>query len=666
MRTKLAVICTLIFQTTLLSKGVHVNQVGYLPHLSKTVFVSFQADSFYLHDASTKEILFRNKLTLWKTSDPSTGLTFYKGDFTAFRKSGQYFITTSSSDTSVNFSITDSVFQDSYYKMLKGFYFQRCGLRLNPANAGVYYHAACHTDDGYLYSDQNKKISSTGGWHDAGDYGKYVVNAGVSVGTLLMAYEMFPGRFSHDNLNIPESLNNVPDILDEVRYELTWLLTMQDSATGGVFAKETRKDFEGFIMPNTDTGKRFIYEIATTATADFAAMLARAARIFQAYDPAFSETCLSASERAWTYLENHASIVPSGGFKNPSDTKTGEYGDSNDKDERLWAASELYVTTGNGKYHDYYKLHFSDFGIINGAMSWPNVRSMAHLTYLFGKNQDSSIYEQVLFSLKTYAESLLSLRNSDGLQLVISPTDYYWGSNSEVMNRAVMLIAAYTKTNNRAYFEAALDQLNYILGTNAHKMSFVTGTGTNSPLFPHHRPSSSDQVFKPVPGLLAGGPNKNISQDPVLQSRFTTSTPPALCYIDIEGSYASNEIAINWNAPLVFVAGYFNGEKELSSVEKSGSLMPQDLILEQNYPNPFNGRTIINYSVNSTQNIEFQVFDLLGNLVSRKNLGLKAPGSHILSWEASDVNGAPLTSGVYFYSLKGEHSSLTRKLVLLK
>lgn len=665
MRQKLTIVL-IFFQTVLFGKGVHLNQVGYMPHLSKTVFVSSKADSFFLHDASTKEILFRDKLTLWKTSDPSTGLTIYKGDFTKFQTSGLYFITTSTNDTSVSFSISDSVYKDSYYKMLKGFYFQRCGMKLLPAFAGLYFHAACHTSDGYLYQDPSKLIPSTGGWHDAGDYGKYVVNAGVSVGTLLMAYEMFPERFSQDDLNIPESGNKVPDILDEVRYELSWLLTMQDSVSGGVYAKETAKDFEGFIMPQNDLAKRFIYQIASTATADFAAMMARASRVYQAFDPQFSAQCLSASERAWTYLESHPDIVPSGGFKNPSDTKTGEYGDGTDKDERLWAASELFQTTQSRKYHDYYKLHFSDFGIINGAMSWPNLRSMAHLTYLFGNNQDKSVYDQVLFAVKTYAEALLNLRKNDGMQLVLSPTDYYWGSNSEVLNRAVMLIAAYTKTNNRPYFDAALDQFNYILGTNAHNMSFVTGTGVKSVMFPHHRPSVSDGVFKPVPGLLAGGPNKNITQDPVLQSRFTSSTPPALCYIDNEGSYASNEIAINWNAPLVFVAGYFNGEKKVSSVEKSGSLIPGNIYLEQNFPNPFNGRTTISYTVNFPQNIMLKVFDVLGSLVSSRNLGLQMPGMHAYNWEASDENGNSLTSGIYFYLLKGEQTSITKKLVLLK
>ena len=147
--------------------------------------------------------------------------------------------------------------------------------------AGVYYHSSCHPGDGFYHSStgQSGFKLSTGGWHDAGDYGKYIVNAGITLGTSLLAYESFPSKFNQDDLNIPESGNSIPDLLDEVRYELEWYLKMQNS-NGGVYFKLTKQQFESFIMPNNDSGMRYIYQLSSNATGDFVAVMARASRIF--------------------------------------------------------------------------------------------------------------------------------------------------------------------------------------------------------------------------------------------------------------------------------------------------------------------------------------------------------------------------------------------------
>ena len=178
-----------------------------------------------------------------------------------------------------HFQFLRLLYDDVYKKSLKGYYFQRCGTALLQPHAGVYYHAACHPGDGFYHSStgQSGFRLTTGGWHDAGDYGKYVVNSGITVGTLLLAYERFPEKFNQDNLNIPESGNGVPDLLDEVRYELEWLLKMQNE-NGGVYFKITKEQFESFIMPQNDSGIRYIHVLSSTATGNFAAMMARAAR----------------------------------------------------------------------------------------------------------------------------------------------------------------------------------------------------------------------------------------------------------------------------------------------------------------------------------------------------------------------------------------------------
>ena len=343
-----------LFQLQITSAQVFINQVGYLPALPKIFYTSSIADSFYIIESITGDVKYRDEIYFSASNDPATGLTLYSGDFSAFQTNGNYFILLSNGDSSFVFSINSNVYDDVYKKSLKGYYFQRCGTALLQPNAGVYSHTACHPGDGFYHSStgQSGYRLATRGWHDAGDYGKYVVNSGITVGTLLSAYENFPEKFNQDNLNIPESGNGVPDLLDEVRYELEWLLKMQNE-NGGVYFKVTKEQFESFIMPQYDSGIRYIYELSSCATGDFAAMMARAARIYHSIDTTFSNKCLNASTLAWSFLTAHSTIVPVGGFKNPVGTGTGEYGDTNDSDERLWAAAELYETTGLDEYNNY-------------------------------------------------------------------------------------------------------------------------------------------------------------------------------------------------------------------------------------------------------------------------------------------------------------------------
>ncbi len=649
---------------------VYINQAGYLPELPKIFYSSSFADSFYVIESSTGNIKYRDELYFSVANDPATDLTLYSGDFSSFQINGNYFIRLSNGDSSHTFSISSNVYDDVYKKSLKGYYFQRCGIALLQPYAGVYYHAACHPGDGFYHSStgQSGFRPTTGGWHDAGDYGKYVVNSGITVGTLLLAYESFPDKFNQDNLNIPESGNSIPDLLDEVRHELEWLIKMQNE-NGGVYFKVTKEQFESFIMPQNDSGIRYIHVLSSTATGNFAGMMARAARIYQSIDSTFSFQCLNAAVLAWNFLVANPAIVPPGGFKNPIGTVTGEYGDTNDSDERLWAAAELFETTGLSEYHDYVIANYASGGIISGAMSWNKVKNLALLTYLNSSQTSASqtIKTQIKNSLISYANTLLSRASANGFGVTINPGEYYWGCNSDVLNKALLLIYSYEETNNVGYFQTALMQLNYILGTNAHSISFITGIGINSVMHPHHRPSSADGVVNPVPGLLAGGPDQYLD-DPVLQSHFNSSTPPALCYIDDVGSYASNEIAINWNAPLVFVSGYFNAEG-VSSVDDQGfNSVPDKFKLEQNYPNPFNPITKINYSITSVistegrnPNVTLKVYDTLGNEVVTLVNENQSAGNYEVEFNAKNIS-----SGVYFYTLSTQNYSETKSMVLLK
>ncbi|HEY9108130.1 MAG TPA: glycoside hydrolase family 9 protein, partial [Roseateles sp.] len=117
----------------------------------------------------------------------------------------------------------------------------------------------------------------------------------------------------------------------------------------------------------------------------------------------------------------------------------------------------------------------------------------------------------------------------------------------------LMLIQAYRLDADRRKLDAAQSVLDYVLGRNPLGQSYVTGFGVKSPMHPHHRPSEADGIDAPVPGFIVGGPNPGQQDQAGCPVRYPSALP-ALSYLDHDCSYASNEVAINWNAPLVYVS----------------------------------------------------------------------------------------------------------------
>ncbi len=380
-------------------------------------------------------------------------------------------------------------------------------------------------------------ISSPGGWYDAGDFGKYVVNAGISVGTLLSFYENFNDFFADSSILIPESGNGENDLLDEVKYELDWLKTMQDE-DGGVFHKLTTLSFDAFIMPEDATRDRYAIGKSTASALDFAAVMAMAGRIYTNYDSAYAADCVARAENAWAWAKANPAIY----FKNPSDVYTGEYGDGNVSDEFIWAAAELFITTGEAEYKSYLE---SKSGSLNywGTPGWPNVQPMASLSLATRAN---GLSESMLNSIRN---SVVSTSDKWLNEIAASPAripvfGYYWGSNSGIANIGVGLLYANILTNDPKYIRGAAECADYILGKNGTGYSFESSYGYRTPMNFHDRPSGSDGITQPVPGYIAGGPSMHQEDD-----QNYPFDNPAKSYVDVEGSYASNEICINWNSP---------------------------------------------------------------------------------------------------------------------
>lgn len=426
------------------------------------------------------------------------------------------------------------------YASLKSFYYQRSSFELTPQFAGLWTRPAGHPDTACIFhasTGKTGKISSKGGWYDAGDYGKYVINAGISVASLLSFYENFNAYFADGSIHIPESGNGKNDLLDEVKVELDWLKTMQDT-DGGVFFKLTTLKFCGFITPEQDKADRYVIGKTSASALDFAAMMAMAGRIYKNYDAAYANDCMTRAERAWTWANSR----PRSYFKNPKDVLTGEYGDGNVSDEFSWAASELYISTQKSEYKAYLEKVAADLKY-KSSPGWSNVQSLASLSLA---TQTNGLASDLISNIRN---SILETADVFIEQIKTSPCripkfGYNWGSNSEIANQGVGLLYAYLISKDLKYIKAAAECADYLLGKNGTGFSFVSGYGSKTVMNFHHRPSFADGIRQPVPGLVSGGPNPG-HQD---KEKYPFSEP-AKSFIDVTESYASNEVAVNWNSP---------------------------------------------------------------------------------------------------------------------
>jgi len=543
--------------------AIHLNQVGFYPAAPKVAIVAeAAAGSFYLAAPGSTKPVFTGQLGA-AHYDSLAQQTVRPADFSACRAVGTFVLTVPGVGVSYPFQIKPRVHEAVAQAALKGFYYQRASTALPPAYAGAWSRPAGHPDTRVLVHGSaataqrpaGTVLASTRGWYDAGDYNKYVVNSGITLGTLFALYEDFPAYCGQLKSGIPESQNTLPDVLDEALWNLRWLLTMQDPADGGVYHKLTNAGFDGMVMPAAATAPRYVVQKSTAAALDFAAVLAQASRVFRPFGralPGLADSCLHASTQAWIWARQHPAEYYQQEALNKQfqpAIKTGAYGDEDGRDEWAWAATELYVTTKDAHYWDASRL------LLEGPLpvaNWGQVRPLAYYTLLrFGATLPPAgrhALPQVQQRVRALADGLLA-GAAYGTAMGHRTRDYGWGSNAEAANQGIALVQAYHLSSERPYLLAALTNLDYLLGRNATGYCFVTGSGSRAPQHPHHRPSEADGLPAPVPGLLVGGPN------PGRQDGCAYPSPlPPLAYSDTVCSYASNEIAINWQAPLVYLA----------------------------------------------------------------------------------------------------------------
>ena len=553
---------------------IRLNQVGFAPNQEKTATITLSDEQLTVSDVF---ILNENGDTIWTgvtaetCSNPVSGKPCQLVDFSVLTEPGEYTLCAIhpswSSPASAPFIITNRPYHELTRAALRAFYHQRASMATEEPYAEGYARPAGHPDDHVLVHasaataerPEGTVISSPGGWYDAGDYNKYIVNSGYTMGVWLMAYEMNKEYFDTLKLNIPESGQAMPDMLAEAMYNLRWMMTMQD-LDGGVYHKLTTPNFEKFIRPDQCKKPRYVVMKTTAATLDFAATMALATRVYAPYDPDFCEEAKEAAIRAYNWAVEHPEVYYDQPKMNEEmkqcgevEITTGAYDDFDVNDEFYWAEVELYLLTGDEQYKANVKDHagaiantLTKDGKYYLPATWGNVAELAYLELLLQGKTDADALLTYLAPYLDEADTISVFRSPYGNE----ESDFFWGCNSEgCCWRGIECLYAYRLTGEHKYLVNAERCLNYILGQNSTGYCYVTGFGTKPSSHPHHRLSYSHPKGT-HPGFLAGGPNPARQDAATDGVKYPKNVPADESYLDYQPSYASNEVTINWNVTL--------------------------------------------------------------------------------------------------------------------
>ena len=523
----------------------YINQIGYRPgDFKELALVDASGNVDFVNSAGQVVLSVTPKsASYWDASGQNVQLV----DFSKLSEAGTYSVKVNGNVLRSDLVVKSQTYEEVFKAAIKWFYYQRASMALESQYAGKWARAAGHTNpiaELHNSTGASGTINSSKGWYDAGDYGRYIVNSGITTYTLLSLYEHFPEYFKKLKWNIPAE-GSLPDLLAEIKYNLDWMLTMQ-AADGGVYHKLTSLGFPGDVMPAQDDSKIYVIGKSTAAAFDFAAIMAMASRIYEPFDAAYASKCLDAAKLAYAWgVQN-----PNRNYlANPAGVSTGAYENDNPNDEKLLAGTELFITTGDATY--------KQSGTSEYVSYWGDVSGLATYEKATHANSYGGDANEAKQKILGTADDFVN-RAERGFGVVMAKDDFVWGSNSTAANQGVWLLHAYYITGEQKYYKAAVKALDYLLGKNPLDMSFVTGYGTKSPKKPHHRPSTSDNVEEPIPGMLVGGPQpggEDVGSAAEWKCADYRTGQAATAYTDQRCSYATNEVAINWNAPLAYLAG---------------------------------------------------------------------------------------------------------------
>ncbi|MFD7654449.1 glycoside hydrolase family 9 protein [Actinosynnema sp. NPDC059797] len=556
--------------------AVKVNQVAYVPGLPKRATVVNDSGSpvaWALRDASGATAA--SGWTSVRGPDPLSGDNVHVADFSSFDRRGRGYVLSVAGADSAPFDISAEPLKRLRYDALAFFHHQRSGTPIQARYVGDRYaRPAGHLnvapnrgDDGVPCRVSCGYTSDVrGGWYDAGDHGKYGVNTGIAAWQLINEYERTlhvrgadRAALGDGRLAIPERGNGVPDILDEARWGVEFLMRMQvpegRADAGMVRHKVSDENWTGLPMrPDQDPQPRLLSAVTTAATLNLAAVAAQAARVWKTVDAGFASRALAAARRAYA-----AAKADPTRYADPDDGNGGgTYVDNNVTDEFYWAAAELFTTTGSSAYRADVTGSplFRGKGFDQGGFDWWWTAGLGDTTLALVPNGlPAADVAATRAAFAAHGDRLLAQASTQGYPAPAA--GYYWGSNGVVANGANVLALAHDFTGRAEYRAGVYQALDYLFGRNPFNHSYVTGYGERATRNSHHRFWANQldpSLPTPPAGLLAGGPNADL-QDPVAQERLA-GCKPQKCYLDDINAWSVNEVALNWNSALAWLSAW--------------------------------------------------------------------------------------------------------------
>ncbi|OIN29104.1 glycoside hydrolase family 9 protein [Vibrio barjaei] len=539
----------LVWATVMLSwvtyaNEIVVNQLGYEPTANKRAYW-VDPENKHLDLLALPKDAKVARFPLTYNSHLPNGKPVYVADFSVVTEPGWY-VLKSIEKRSVPFEIKPNVYQGLQTALVHALFLQRSGEAVYSPVTGMA-RPPSHIKDGEIFrgDEFNPKgtvIDASGGWYDAGDFGKYIATATITVARMLEAYRQSPNQFDSPN-------GEMPPILVEALYELNWMMKMQRK-DGAVYRKLSGATWPAKIPPWLDTQTRYIYGVSTPDTAKLAATLAFASRIYQPFDKTLSKQMLAAAELAWRYLETQPEQYID--WQKEDDSGSGPYiynqfdkeiALETDVDDRIWAAAELYITANKESYLSYVESHYSQLVATGRPMldffEWKNPALMGVWHIMTETN--TKLVESMKRDLDSVARDYA--KSAQQSPFHVANRKFIWGSNKMVAEIGILLAWSDIISGKRDYQWLVQAQLDYLLGANGFNMSYVTHFGTHAVRHLHHLYRIGTGVS--LPGFLVGGPNIKG------QAGIAPKDLGMLSYVDDEKSYAVNEFAIDYNAALI-------------------------------------------------------------------------------------------------------------------
>jgi len=572
-----AILVAVLFTQAAFAYKVHLNQVGFGATAQKqAVYNGTPTGTITIRSIDGGTVKQTIPSGVPKTWEHSGELTNRLLDFSSVTTPGNYAIFENNTMISPPFQIGvsyDKLTRDA----LRFYYYHRADYAISGTYAEGFARSAGHSGKSatiynFAGTSTSNTITSYRGWYDAGDYGRYVVNSGISVYTLLALYEKYADKIPA--LNIPPD-GTLPLLLAEIKWNLDWMLTMQDVTDGGVYHKMTTKDFPDLsTTPAGDISSLMVMGKTTAATLDFAAVMAVASRIYRPLNPSYADQMLAAAKKAWNWAttnpvycyNRNSDYLSTCDYKSNDPTNTGPYEDDDIDDEFFFAAVALSTVTDATEQSTLgLSTHINQFGNFYDAPSWKNVGTLGNYEIIRNKNKFQAKYDDVLNLLTRHADWMLSeYENGYGLPI---GNIFWWGSNSEVTNIGILFMELYEATKNIKYKNAAQATFDYVLGRNPIDQSYVTGYGNKSPLYPHDRLTIGSYNGRVFPGQVVGGVASGCYDDGKYYDKSPVEGPAATRYKDDKNCPAWNEITINWNAPVAYLSAVLS-EPDGSPIEK--------------------------------------------------------------------------------------------------